>query len=163
MSIFLVPILNMPIWETQMDRLITWVDINAPYYPDYATAYPNNLAGRSPLDGGQIGRLQELTGVDINGNASWNGNRGPQISFDRPELSPCLDGIRSNNEAAYKEAVAIIRAGQNALKNNPDCDMPGFKPCEADAQRLARYQYLEKLQLKGQEAIRNKKKVYDEK
>ncbi|MCX6343742.1 MAG: hypothetical protein NT018_01550 [Armatimonadetes bacterium] len=147
----------------ELDRLITWVDINAPYYPDYATAYPNNLAGRSPLNGGQIRRLGELAGTDFNSNASWNGNRGPQISFDRPDLSPCLSQIRGKNEAACKEAIAIIQAGQNTIKNNPDCDMPGFKPCEADAQRLARYKQLEDMELKAREAIRNMTKVYDEK
>jgi len=32
----------------EFDRIVTWVDINAPYYPEYASAYPQNLAGAAP-------------------------------------------------------------------------------------------------------------------
>ena len=28
----------------EMDRLITWVDLNGPYYPTTHTAYPHNLS-----------------------------------------------------------------------------------------------------------------------
>lgn len=144
-----------------MDRLITWIDLNAPYYPDYATAYPDNLAGRCPLDNRQIGRLGQLTGVDFNGNASWNGNRGPLISFDRPELSPCLASIPDKHGEAYKEALGIITAGQKNLKERSDCDMPGFQPCPADAERLARARALADIEQRNRAAIAKKAKVPD--
>jgi len=32
----------------EFDRIVTWIDINAPYYPEYASAYRENLYGRSP-------------------------------------------------------------------------------------------------------------------
>jgi hypothetical protein len=70
--------------------VVTWIDLNAPYYPSYASAYPDHLAGRSPLDDQQLARLEELTGVPLRRLAGHRSNRGPQISFDRPELSPCL-------------------------------------------------------------------------
>ena len=40
--------------QESMDRVITWIDLNAPYYPDYASAWPDNLAGRAPLDDRQL-------------------------------------------------------------------------------------------------------------
>jgi len=145
----------------EMDRLITWVDLNAPYYPDYATAYPDNLAGRCPLDNGQIGRLRQLTRVDFVGNASFNGNQGPLISFDRPELSPCLASLADKHSDAYREALAIITSGQKNLKDRPDCDMPGFQPCRADAERLARAKGLAANESKNREAILKRTKFLD--
>ncbi|RKY08498.1 MAG: hypothetical protein DRP66_04425, partial [Planctomycetota bacterium] len=93
------------------DRIVTWIDINAPFYGRYDSAYPHNLSGRSPLDGGQIKRLTELTGVPFAKLASHSGNRGPQVSFDRPELSPCIGVFKDAGEARYAEALAIISAG----------------------------------------------------
>ena len=50
----------------ELDRVITWIDLNAPYYPTYLSNYPNNLFGRSPLDDAQLARLAALTGVPVN-------------------------------------------------------------------------------------------------
>ena len=49
----------------EFDRIVTWIDLNAPYYPSYASAYPDNLAGRSPLDDAQLARLEQLTGCPV--------------------------------------------------------------------------------------------------
>ena len=56
--------------QESLDRVITWIDLNAPYYGNYASAYPDNLFGRSPLDNRQLARLAELTGVPVNGVTS---------------------------------------------------------------------------------------------
>jgi hypothetical protein len=50
------------------------------------------------------------------------------ISFDRPELSPCLKKL-DKNSAEYKEALAIIQAGKAQLEKLPRGDMDGFVPC----------------------------------
>ena len=42
----------------EMDRVMTWLDLNAPYYPNYACAYPDNLVGRSPLSDAELGPPQ---------------------------------------------------------------------------------------------------------
>jgi hypothetical protein len=63
-------------------------DINAPYYPVYASAYPDNLAGRSPLDGAQIARLTKLTGVVSRILRLSTKTKGRRFAFERPELSP---------------------------------------------------------------------------
>ncbi len=31
--------------KEELDRIATWIDINAPYYPTYYSAYPDNIAG----------------------------------------------------------------------------------------------------------------------
>ena len=38
----------------ELDRIITWVDLNGVYYATYASAYPESLTGRVPLSGEQL-------------------------------------------------------------------------------------------------------------
>lgn len=102
------------------DRIITWIDINAPYYSDYAGgAYRDNPYGRAPLTAGELKQFSDLVG----GKAT-NG-RFDEISFTRPELSPCLSGLKEQNPAKYQEALAIIRLGKQRLDAQPRLDMPG--------------------------------------
>ncbi len=143
-----------------LDRLIAWVDINAPYYPYYECAYPNNPCGRAPIDGGQFKRLQQLTGARF---VTRHGrNQRTAVSFDRPELSPCLVKL-DKASPKYKEALAIIRAGKEQLESAPRADMPGFVPCEKDRQRVAKYEQRAAIELSCREAIRAGRKVYDDK
>ncbi|MDP6525900.1 MAG: hypothetical protein QGH15_16915 [Kiritimatiellia bacterium] len=141
-----------------IDRLITWVDINAPYYPYYESAYPKNTCGRSPLDGSQTRRLGQLTKARF--VTGHGGNKQAQVAFERPELSPCLQKLDKNSDA-YKEALAIIQAGKEQLQKVPRADMDGFVPCEKDRQRLAKYENREKIELTNRKAILAGKKVYD--
>ena len=143
------------------DRIVTWIDLNAPYYPYYASAYPDNLAGRSPLNGEQIGRLAELTGINLRGLEQYTRKAGAQISFDRPKLSPCLDKLRDKNNVKYKEALAIIEAGREMLRNTPRADMGGFVACTIDQARQNKYTKYENAELRSRNAIRKGKKVYN--
>lgn len=120
-----------------LDRIVTWIDINAPYYGSYASAYPENVFGRSPLDDAQIHRLRELTGVKVGDQDTEM--QGSQISFTRPELSPCLTALKDKNDPKYKHALAIIRAGQTMLARRPRMDMPGAKLVGIERQRQAKY------------------------
>lgn len=146
----------------EFDRLVTWLDLNAVYYPTYACAYPGSRTGRTPLDGGQFGRLSELTGVDLNGMMSFGGNQGPQVSFDRPEFSRCLAGLADKNSAKYKEALDIIRAGKERLEKYRRADMAGFEPCEVDRKREAKYAMRQRIEQRNRQAIRDGRKAYDE-
>jgi hypothetical protein len=113
------------------DRIVTWIDINAPYYPEYAAGtYRDNPCGRCPLDDNQVRTLASLTGVNVAGEM-W------QANFTRPELSPCLARIPDRNGPRYKQALAILDAGKQALAKHPRPDMPGFKlenPLEIEQQ-----------------------------
>jgi len=146
---------------SEFERIVTWIDINGPYYPRYATAYPNNLAGRSPLNNAQIKRLAELTGVPFATLADHRRNTGPQISFDRPELSPCLKRFKSPSDPAYLEALAIIRAGKEMLAARPRADMDGFQPCPLDQQRERKYALRRRIELSNRQAIQQGYKLYD--
>ncbi len=145
-----------------LDRIITWIDINAPYYPVYATAYPDNPAGRSPLTFDQLSRLTELTGVPFADLTGHETNRGPQISFDRPELSPCLSHAAAKGEEAHEEALAIIRAGREMLRLHPRADMEGFRPCMIDQVRMNFHDTRALIERAIREAIARGEKIYDE-
>jgi len=145
--------------EEDLARIMTWVDLNAPYYPTYESAYPKNPTGRCPLTGGQLSQLGKLTGARfVTGHG--RGKRA-QIAFERPELSPCLQKLVKDSPK-YAEALAIIKAGQATLKEKPRADMDGFVPCEDHRRRLAKYEHREREEKRHRKALREGRKVYDE-
>ena len=145
----------------ELDRVITWVDLNGVYYPDYTSAYPDSLTGRCPLDNAQLKRLGELTGLSFEKMRSYSTSLGPQISFDRPELSECLAKFQDKGDPRYREAIAILQAGKEMLARRPRCDMPGFVPCPTDLRREAKFAMRREIELRNREAIRNGTKVFD--
>ncbi|BDD10331.1 hypothetical protein FUAX_27630 [Fulvitalea axinellae] len=146
--------------KEEKERIYEWLDVNAPYYPRFESAYPDNPVGRSPLTHAQVKRLSKLTGVNLMSLGTFRRKTGPQISFERPEVSPCLDGIR-DNKAKYAEAVAIIKAGYEQLQRVPRADMKGFQPSEAHMKRLVKYMKFREAEEKSREAIRSGQKVFD--
>jgi hypothetical protein len=138
-------------------RIVTWIDLNAPYYPTYASAYERNPAGRSPIDDRQIKRLQQLTGKRIR----LGHGAGPLVSFDRPERSPILAGLEMRNPDAYREAIAIIRSGKESLAKKARGEMPGFVACKTDRERQAKYEKLNSSELRARAATAAGNKVYD--
>ncbi len=105
------------------DRIVTWIDINAPYYPEYAGGgFRDNPYGRSPLSGGELNRLKQLTDVDVMSPPAMVG-----VSFTRPEISPCLERIKDRNGPLYLEALAIIRTGRERLARFLRPDLPDFQ------------------------------------
>lgn len=138
----------------EWDRLVTWIDLNAPYYPTYACAYPDNLAGRSPLDDRDLAQLEEITGVPLRQLASHASNRGPQLSLDRPELSPCLARFTDREDPRYTEALALIRKGAERLAQQPEADAPGFLPGSTDQWRETKYLARQRRELENREALR---------
>lgn len=145
----------------ELDRIITWVDLNGIYYPTYASAYPDSLTGRIPLSNEQLDRLGRLTGVPFAQQRGYDSNQGPEVSFDRPELSPCLARLPAG-DPRRQEALAIIQAGKESLARRPRGDeMVGFIPSEADLRREAKYAQRRQIELLNREAIRQGQKTYD--
>ena len=143
--------------QEEIDRVITWIDINAPYYPEYASAYPDNLYGRAPLAPQELARLSELTGM----NLAQMQHVG-KVNFTRPEFSACLTPLLDADRAAYAEALAIIRTGRQMLMNRPRADMAGFglvRPEEIEQQ--ARYDALRRLEAAMRAAILAGEQHYD--
>ncbi len=112
------------------ERIVTWIDINAPYYPEYASSFRENEYGRSPLSKKQQKRLNQLAG-------------STDANFTRPELSPCLSKIPDRRSSAYGEALEIIESGRRALKQRPRADMPGFRlSSDIEIAQQAKYERL---------------------
>ncbi len=144
----------------ETDRIITWMDINAPYYPTYASAYPDNPCGRSPLTMPQYDRLKQLTGAPF--VLGHGPNQRAQISFERPERSLCLAMIGDTNSPTYREALAIIKTGSEQLRTVPRADMPGFVPCAADRAREQKYEERRATELRNRRAVRESREMFDE-
>ena len=143
----------------ERERVITWMDINAPYYPMYEVAYPDNPGGRMPLSIAEKKRLEELAGVKIANR--HEARQREQLDFDRPECSRILSGV--TNAAVRAEALAIVKAGGERLKATPRGDVvEGFVPCEADRRREERYRRRAAEEERVYSAIREGRKVYDE-
>ncbi|MDF7799602.1 hypothetical protein P4C99_09000 [Pontiellaceae bacterium B1224] len=146
----------------EIERVATWLDMNAPYYPHFSANYPNNLAGRSPLNDSQIASLKALTGKNFANMNGRNKNPGPMVCFDRPEKSPCLDAL-TVGAANYNSALAIIQAGQAALAALPREDMPGYyKVTELDLWHEATWTDRMNREAMSQAAITAGVKAYDE-
>jgi hypothetical protein len=143
----------------EMEALFTWIDLNGEYYPEYECAYPDNPAGRSPLTFDELARLGNLTGIDFRQLGRHNRTLGPQISFERPEISPCLGGIE--DPGMLREAISIIRKGQERLAEIPRADMEGFIPCEQHRAQLEKYEKRMRIESENLSAIREGRKRYD--
>lgn len=125
-----------------LDRLITWIDLNAVYYGSFACVRPDNLGGRCPLSPAQIAGLKALTGMEVDREV-----QASYVNLTRPELSYCLRANLSTtagglaepetaryadkSNSQYQEALAIIRAGAVELAARPRMDMPGAVPHES--------------------------------
>jgi hypothetical protein len=139
-----------------IDRILTWIDLNAPYYPEYSSAYRDNLYGRSPLDPNRIERLSTLTGVNLTEQAF-----SPYVNFTRPERSFCLGNFTDKNDPAYREALSIIQSGKDRLAKRPREDMPGnalVSPSEI--QQQAKYDARARQEVESRRAILEGRKVY---
>ncbi len=146
--------------DAEKKTIYTWLDLNAIYYPTYDCAYPRNPAGRSPITSQQLKRLSALCGFELNSSLRFKDHPGPLVSFDRPALSPCLQEL-DKDSAAYAEALAIIKAGQEQLAARPRADMAGFVPCENDQERTKRYEEMRAVETAYRQAVREGLKLYD--
>ena len=146
--------------KEELDRINTWLDINAPYYPEYLTAYPDSGSGRSPLNGAHQRTISKLTGMHFGAMKTNSRRKNPDISFERPELSPRLQKVKNDLEK-YKKVLAAIKEAGEQMKKKPRCDMDGFVPCETDRRRLSRYKWYESVEERFRKAICEGKKLYD--
>lgn len=152
---------NVKLNPEEFDRIVTWIDLNGPYYPTYASAYPANLAGRCPLDSTEMARLTELTGIPFAELASFHRKQRAEVSFERPEISPALDRLPDRESAAYREALALIRTGAERLAKQPRGDMPGFLACPLDVARDEKYAARQAEEIRSRAALATGSKAYD--
>jgi hypothetical protein len=160
-------------------KIAEWIDLNGPYYPDYATSFPNNPYARSPLTVAETRQLEKLTGrkilrpCDVRTDgvqfyADEPEQLNPrdaellkivtQINFDEPEKSPILQNIGSEQK---DQALEIIRLGQERLTANGDNGLNGFRYCPVDAWREEKYQQTRRREAAFRQAIINGEKLYE--
>ncbi len=160
-----------------LDRIVTWIDLNVPYYPSHVTYYRTNTFGRCPLDHKELAELGKLVS-EAPGKTKYGWNkvnsydvrilsmlimtRGSPINFTRPEHSLCLSGFEDKKNPKYLRALAIIRKGKANIAKHPRLDMPGFKPCAEDQQRLSYYAKRQEIEKRNRAAIVKGQKVFDE-
>ena len=146
--------------KEEIESVSAWIDLNAVFYPEYATSYPTNPGGRSPITSEQLNRLTELTGVNLGLQFAHSSNQGPLVSFDRPELSPVLQNLK-HDTPAYLEALAIIQSGKEQLARKPDVGMDGFTLSGIDLWRENKYQQRRQIEMRFREAIRLGDSLFD--
>ena len=132
-----------------LDRIVTWIDLNAPYYPEYSGgAYRNNVYGRCPIDHKQLARLDQLTGAKIQRNdVTW-------MNFTRPAWSPCLARLADKNSPQYREALQILQAGKENLSRQPRPDMPNFQLTDKiEIAQQCKYDTLRKAEVEARAAV----------
>ena len=135
------------------DRVVTWIDINAPYYPYYGSSFRDHDYGRSPISPGALRRLIELTGEN-----RWDLTL--DISFDRPDRSPCLAKI--SDPAERDEALALIRQGQEALERADRGESIDWTPTDpVEISQEEKYRELAARQSAVRRAIIEGKKIFD--
>ena len=149
---------NVRLTSKELEAIVTWLDLNAPYYPTFQCAFPDGVAGRSPLTKQEVGQLSKLTKAKfVTGHGK---NKQSQISFERPELSPCLAKLDKSSDE-YRQALTLIKKGQKRLSKTPRGDMAGFKPSPRDQKRLEKYARREQIEKANRKAIHSGKKLYD--
>ncbi|MFI3305620.1 MAG: hypothetical protein R3Y68_03795 [Rikenellaceae bacterium] len=128
--------------DKEKETIYTWLDLNGGYYPMYESSFDNVYGGRSPLTLGEADELKKLTGLDIRnqqGMSSCRRTEMAQISFDRPEESPCLDIVR-DDKAKYDRVVELIKIGAERLQETPRGDwVDKIVYCERNKEQLKRY------------------------
>ena len=147
--------------KKEKEILYTWMDMNGVYYPVYESSFSSNWAGRCPLTDVEVKQLCELTGLNFGQLNGWQRTMQAQISFDRPEQSPCLDKIR-NDKNKMNKAIALLKRGQKRLKETPRGDIEKeVAPCEKHQNQLRKYAARLEESIKSNRCIANGEKYYD--
>jgi len=134
-----------------MDRLVTWVDLNAPYYGSYELTRPTSAFGRNvvpdpqPLCSALGDSCVEChkSGFDWRGGG-YDTRRAVLVNLTRPAESRLLraplakaagglglhkaDVFPSTSDPRYQAALKVIQGWAEDLAAAPREDMPGAKP-----------------------------------
>ena len=106
--------------KEEMQRITSWIDINAVYYGRYESFY----RGRNPLlalpDGKKKMELVLGGRKSLNEIKPWVLDHGHLVNFTRPGFSPCLKMI--DDPAQRELALACLKEAQSLLARRPRID-----------------------------------------
>ena len=116
--------------QEEMQRIVTWIDLNAVYYGPYESYYP----GRNPVLALENGneKLKTILG-ELDLQKQFKDHilkKGHLINFTRPELSPILSGIQDEQRRA--EALSYLKEASGLLDQRPREDQTNASIAEAD-------------------------------
>jgi len=138
------------------DRLVTWVDLNGPYYP--TTCSTDGGGGRTNVNVEKIISLAGLRYVNVFRTEHYV---GPMVNLDRPELSPCLARVKKT-DPRYTKLLAAIREGKERLQKRPRGDvMDGLVPHGGDLRNLAHRKKYSEYERRVRQAIRDGRELHD--
>jgi len=139
-----------------LDRLITWVDLNGPYYP--TTCSTGGAGGRTTVDINKLLGFMKLSYTELFHGKSFV---GPMVNLDRPELSPCLAKLEKDSPK-YKELLETIRQGKEQVREKPRGDvMEGLVPHNSDRNTMAHREKYRRYELEVRKAIREGRELRD--
>jgi len=160
-----------------LDRIITWIDLNIPYYPSHVTYYRLNTFGRCPLDHKEMTALGQLVSAAPGKvKLGWNEassyavrqlntrimTHGSPVNFTRVVHSLCLAGFTDKTDPNYLKALALIQRGADRLRKHPRLDMPDFTPCDADGKRLGYLAKRKAVEARTRRAITEGRRLSDD-
>ncbi|WP_146401626.1 hypothetical protein [Planctomycetes bacterium CA13] len=146
--------------DKEMQRITSWIDINAVYYGRYESYYP----GRSPLLALEDGaRKREL----VYGKYTKRGSllpylleNGHLVNFTRPEKSPALALMEDDQHRAL--ALSYLKDAGALLKKRPreDQSNEGIAESEMDLHNSERLKTTQRENAKAVKALIKNKKYY---
>ncbi|MBO5109942.1 MAG: hypothetical protein J6D21_04415 [Clostridia bacterium] len=156
--------------EAERRKIAEWVDLNGTYYGDYSTNYGFNPGGRSPITADERATIGDTR--TLAWNSLTHATLDSMIYFDNPEKSPIL---KNKQGTEYETALAIIQAGLERLRTNPDVDWAGlsavpgnpqlsinpYRQSAMDAWRTEKVALYDAMEKANRAAIANGTKLYD--
>jgi len=143
---------NMP--DEDFERLVTWIDCNAPYYGTYVYTRPGTIGGRELLTPGIREALQPIYDRRCASCHGADVGRIHRIRFEEPELSPamlaplaataggagtCGEVFRDRDDPDAVALLAVMERLRREIEENPRVDMLAERPPILDPE--CRYVY----------------------
>ena len=129
----------------ERDRLVTWIDLNGPYYGTYEHERPERYVGRDALPAyPQI--MESLQKANCTRCHHTALGADYQLNLTHPEWSAALTaplakaaggrglcgegGFADRNDPTYRSVLSLLNAAAEELRQRPRMDMPGAVPAK---------------------------------
>ena len=167
----------------EMDRLITWIDLNTNYYATYALTRPHAHIGRCAVPEPEplFEALGDTCGACHKDGFNWrktgssyNRKRSVLVNLTHAEQSRILRAplakeagglglhkqspFQDKSDPRYQAALQIVQQWSDALGANPREDMPGAKPAPEYTVWLEKRKESDRIEACSREALAAREK-----